>query len=370
MKAMQSLKFAALLCAASIAGASPALAQQAIEADDGKPWVHPHSGIAIPAELGDFARGRGTAYAADFLDVGFGFDPRGSGDALTIYIYRKTNGDVPLWFAQGQSALVTRDVFRSAEPAFAPAAFTPPGQSNPSGLRVVYAVDRGNYKSTGLAVFEVEGWFVKVRATSQSLTPSELLVQMDEAIAALDLPQGDSPAAVPVADCETRLRFRGKSRDVASSDGAAALSSLLGGLLVSAIAEERAQGKAGDAGDAAEEPGPVTWCRDQRIADAQATYRANHSEDSYLLAFGDNGNAISVAPDTLASLLSDGEKKDKDQTYSLTLMTADRNLSLVSQDRMPRPSRAIELLENNRVVGSTRTWGDDRTIEINSGALK
>lgn len=347
--------------------AAPSAAQQAIMLEAGEPYVHPHSGITVPAALGGIAPRRAMAFAPDALDVALSYDTPGTGESLSVYVFRKTNGAVPIWFAQAQSALEMRDQFAEAELAFMPAAFMPPGQAQASGLRATYGLKSGEYRSTGLALFEVNGWYVKLRASSRTRSSEQLHGWMDEVLASLVLPQGNAPAVVPIADCAEPLRFRGRARDVKSDDAASVLGGLLGSLLASAQSEQE------DEPDAAEAtPEPVVWCRDEQLGAARATYRANASSDSYLLGFGDSGVGISVAPDTLSALFSTGGNNEADKEslpYAITLMMTQRNISFVAQDRLPSPKRVLELIENNRAIGSTTTWGDDKSIQVNSGAL-
>lgn len=343
--------------------AGSAGAQEAISLEQGEPYVHPHSGITVPANLGGIMPRRVIAFAPAALDVGLSYDTAENTEALSIYVFRRTNGDVPVWFAQAQSALEGRDKFAGLTVFAAPAAFAPPGQAEASGLRAAYAIEGGAYRSTGLAVFAVNGWYVKMRASSKTRSAEELHGWMDEVLAQLTVPANEPEAsaniAAPVLDCAQKLRFRGKAKDAPGDETGSAMASLLGGLLMSAGEEIGTDEAAGDAALVTE---PVIWCRDQQIDMARATYRANASPDSYLLALGDNGNGVSVGPDGLAAIFADTKKSPP---YSITLMTAGRNISFVSQNRLPSPSRVIELIEGNRTLGVSSTWGEERNIEIN-----
>lgn len=344
---------------------TPALAQQDLRLPAGETFTHPHSHIVIPAEVGGQVRTRAYAYAEDYLDMGINFDSARPGESLSVYVFRNTNGSVPLWFAQAQAALEVREELRAPVLQGGVIAFVPPGQANASGLRAVYAPGSGPFRSTGLALFGSGEWYVKLRATSVSRTPEELSTWMAEVLGSLQVPTGDAPAVVPMTDCANRLRFRGTSRDVRGDNaGASVLMGLVAGL--AAARREAGEGEEGTA-DAAPEA-PVTWCRDRVVAPAQTVYRADEADDAYLLAVGDNGNAFRVAPDGLGALLAE-DAEDAANQYSVVLVMAGRNINFPPQDRMPAPARVLDLLENNRAVGSVNTWGDDSTININSGAL-
>ena len=340
--------------AAGLMLCAPASAQTTIRA--GEAYTHPHSGIVIPATLGGIDRSAANTYADDFLDMSIGFEV--PGEALTVYVFRKTNADVPVWFAQAQAGLQSREGFENARLAFAPEAFTPPGQPNASGLQAVYALSHDGWQSTGLALFEVDGWYVKIRSSSRSRSPEATLGWLDDVIGALGLPEGDAPVAVPVEDCADELRFRGNSRDV-RGDG---MASVLGSLLGSAVSAQV------QSGEIEAESVPVVWCREAVLEPTQVAYRANGSTDSYLLALGDNGNAVRVAPDSIGALLAE-EGGDEPMRWSLGLVTAARTINITPQDRLPRPRRVMQLIDRNSFVGSVSTWGDESDIQIDADAL-
>ena len=355
MRNLRNFVTSAVLAMVVLASA-PGLAQEGqTRIAAGAPFTHPHSGIVIPETLGGIDRSAARAYAEDMLDMSIAFDE--PGEALTVYVFRNTNGSVPLWFAQAQAGLTSRAGFERARLAFAPDAFTPPNQPAASGLRAVYAPDNDDWQSSGLALFEVDGWYVKVRASSRTRSPDAMLTWLDEITGALGLPAGDAPAAALVEDCADDLRFRGNSRDVRSDAAGSLLSSLFGSAIAAQVRS----------GEIEAEAVPITWCRDSALEQTQVAYRANGSDDSYLLALGDNGNAISVTPDGIGALLAEDE--DEDPRWSLSLVMAGRTLNLTPQDRLPRPRRVMQLLESESFIGSVATWGDDNAMQINADAL-
>ena len=345
--------------ALGLALATPVAAQQAIPLDPGEAYTHPHSGIGVPAELGGFPRTTIVDYASDALDVGMNFENADRSQVISVYVFRNTNGSVPLWFAQAQEAIESQDHYDNPEIVISPEAFAPAGQEATSALRVVYEPGpRNGSRSTGIAMFAVGDWYVKMRASSATHTPDGLSHWMETAIAELQLPEHDAAAAAPITDCDDRLRFRGQARDFEADEVGSAVTGLLGSLLGAQLRDELSDPDAE----------PAVFCRDSALEPTRIVYRANGSETAYLLALGDNGNSISVSPDSLSGLLGDDVTDEEDVPYAIRLITAGRTYNLVAQDRLPSPRRVMDLLDNNRIAGSATTWGEDRGVEVNMGS--
>ena len=355
----------AVLAAIGLFGA-PAAAREPLPLKPGEIWKHRHSGIAVPATLAGTPRDGGTAYAPDDLDVSLSFTADQIGESLTIYIFRNTNGGVPVWFAQAQWGIERRDIYGEPVVAIAPTAFAPPGQANASALRTVYETRDSRYRSTGLMLLPVGDWYVKIRASSQTRAPAELAAWMDAALADIQWPGGvpASDAARPVIACDTPLRFEGPSRDI----GGEGLRTEAVALAAMTIMNGGDSAKAEDAPDR-----PDQWCRESRLDANIATYRPDASPDRYLLAYGDNGSGLWVGPSPMNALRAERAAQDgtkAESYYSLTLHTATRDVHFISQDRLPSPARALEILDAGRHAGIVPTWGKDRNIQINSDILE
>jgi hypothetical protein len=338
-RASKPLLFVAAL--ACIGGASAASAQQMLPVKDSKAWKHKHSGISVPATLGGNIRSRAIAYAPDDLDVGLQFDAQNSNDSLSLYVYRNTNGNVALWFAQAQGAVKIRDAYHNPALAAPVRAFAPPGQTAASGLVATYAPGAGSaYRSTGVMLLPVGEFYVKVRASSQTRSPAELGAWMEQALAEIRWPSTIAPAAAaePVADCPDRLTFDGTAL--------AAGNAKIGG------AQTR----------------PARWCRDRIVEPMQTLYRPDGDAERYLLAVGDNGNAVIVGPELSIADPAEG-KKPASPRFAIGLVTADRTANYVAQDRLPSPERAMEIIRANHKVSSVTTWDKDRNVELDSNAM-
>ncbi|MGB3846463.1 MAG: hypothetical protein WA940_11385 [Sphingopyxis sp.] len=301
--------------AAMLLAATPVAAQEPLPTTAGKPWTHAHSGIVIPAALDELPRVRATSFAAPELDISQNFASGDGRESLTVYIFRDTNGAVPVWFAQAVRAIALREDLKAPPYGIAPVAFSPPGQPVASGLKAVFApVGVEGVRSTGVALFAVGGWYVKLRANSATLAPGDLSEWMEGVLGELTLPRGAPAAAVqPVADCGPGLHF---------------------------------QAAAVDASRAATAPAPrlaaARWCLDSVVAGNQAVYRPDGARDRYLLAAGDNGKGFSVQPQA--------------GHYAIDFVTPAQTFLMAAQDRMPAPQRVLDLAKAGRSTGAVATW--------------
>lgn len=323
---MANIRVFSFLSAAGLATLCPpaALAQQPLPVATGAAWTHIHSGITIPATLDELARMRATSFAEPQLDISQNFGSSDGQQQLTLYIFRNTNGSVPLWFAQAQRAISLRADLKNPVLALPPVAFTPPGRTAGSGLKAVFAPSGvEGIRSTGVALFAVGDWYVKLRATSATLAPEELSAWMETALAGISFPRTDPAAAVqPIADCAERLNFTPEA-----ADSTLAPAALTAGVQMPAVRMT-----------------PARWCFDQVVAGNQAVYRPADTRDRYLLARGDNGKAFAVQPQVPGGY------------YSVNFITASQSFRLAAQDRLPSPQRVLTLADGDRPVGVTPTW--------------
>ena len=357
-----SLKQLALLLVSLAVCAGPVYAQQNIEIEDGAVWTHPHSSIAVPATLGGLPRDKAQEYVADHLNIGFSFREGSEKEELSIYIYRHTNGGIPVWFEQARQGLEGRDIYAGPQLAGGIEQYAWPGAEGWQGHRALYDTPDSTYStSTGIALFSVDGWFVKMRATSDVRSAVELGAAMDTAFRELIPPEPKVAQLplIPVVECEEKLAFKKKAKDAKNDGTAAILSALLGGMVAEKVRENRKS----------DEPSEVVaWCRDGALSQGQVAYRANASTDSYLIALGDSGMGVSVAPDSAASLLDQTSKK-KDQAFAITVITESQRINYTSQNRLPSLKRVMKVINDNKRVSAVSTWGEDSTIELSSDAI-
>ncbi|MEO1731637.1 MAG: hypothetical protein AAFR64_12985 [Pseudomonadota bacterium] len=334
--------------------------------EEGAPYLHPHTGISVPAVLGGIDKRKGTNFSTDALNVGLSYDAPGSTEAVSVYIYRVTSGSLPVWFAQARSSIAARPAYNSPKLAYTVEAITPPGQGAGTGLQAIYDTPDSQYFiSTGVAMFAIDGWYVKIRASSSTRDAEALRAWMNEVVASLTLPQGNAPAVAPIEDCASRLKFKGTSKDVEASAASGMLGGLISGIVMDKAAKEREAAESGDTNSEGKAATPVIFCRDHEIEPGRAIYRANESEDSFLFALTDSGVGVSVGRDRLGQFLSDQE--DSEPQYSVTLHLEDINVSYTPQNQLPNPERVLEILDENRVTGTVSTWGDRTRMTIGAG---
>lgn len=358
---MKSFFRAAILALSALAISAPAAAQKALDIANDVEWTHPHSGIVVPASLGGLERSSGTEFAPDFLNVGFSYGA--NSQQISLYIYRDTNGGVPVWFEQARIGIENRDIFGKPQLPFLLEPYGWPGAEAWQGQRAIYATPKSRLtKSTGLALFSVQGWFVKIRASSDSHSADELGKWMDAALAELTPPSAkmNQPQSLLMQDCAEKLEFKKEAKD-AKQDGAA---NLLGMLLGGIVADKEKEQ------EVSEEPKEaVQWCREGQLSTMQRIYRANASTDSYLIALGDSGIGVSVYPDSASTLLNPKEKS-KSKNFAVTVINDSERINYVTQDRLPSFKRVLELVNGNRRTGSVSTWGEDSTLTISPDAMK
>lgn len=316
---MANIKYLIYTAAAlSLGAATPSHAQQELQLEAGQIWTHAHSGIDVPASIGDLSRTRGVQIVANQLDVAVSFANSATRDVVTVYIFRNTSGAIPVWFAQSQGPIENSTGAGTPSLAIAPRAFTPPRQSVTTGLQAVYGLTGGNFASTGVALFPIGDWYVKIRATSGSRTPAQNAAWMTSLVSALRLPpSAGEPAAAPIAACRTPLAAQASQNSPVKS-----------GAGVSRPSDRMAASQ---------------WCRDAKVgAGNRNLYRPVGTTDRYLLATGDNGNAMTV--------------RSEGGYYSVNFVAADETHALPPQDKLPLPADAIRMAEQGKSIARFATW--------------
>lgn len=344
--------FASLAALALVAAATPAVAQiSQIEAKAGAAWEHKNSGITLPPAMFGIARDQIRQIGANELDVIASY-VQGS-EVISLYIYRHVSGAVPLWLDRARLSIEMRpDAYGKLTPLGAARPFTPPGQPTASGLIMTYGATKG-LTTTSVAMAAIDGWLIKLRYSSATLTPQEVDARIAQAFAALRWPAkiAAQPAAMPIAACGDTLAFTGASKDVPEDLSASMANAMLSNIVDKKVSSGEAKVSA-----------PIVWCRDSTTARIGTVYRPDNNRERYLLAISDAGRALIVGPNVGAAMLD----KSKKAPPSFNVQYVDLATTSIfgAQDRLPTPDRAIEIVEKSAPKTTVGTWGKERAINV------
>ncbi|APG63338.1 hypothetical protein LPB140_11680 [Sphingorhabdus lutea] len=341
-----------------------------------KPLIHKESGITLPYKMAGYERDSAASYSPTNLNISAQFSPKDESEFFSIYIFRATNGNAPIWFDRANYAITSRNIFGDLTPISAAQPFTPTGQNQSSGLQIIYDAKGKGFKSTGLMFFQMGEFYIKIRASSKIKNGEELKKWMEIGASEIIAPKNSRqfPIAVPVQPCATKMITFEDAQIIKSDDeedmSAGIYSALLGMTDPSDISAEGAE---------AAEQAPATWCRDDQYnAPPGAIYRAGESMNSYLLAFGDSGNALSVGPNDLIAAINAADTKsaddavDRDQEgiedqdtldappISITIIVEDKKVHFSPRNKLPSPNLVMKILDNESPVSSNGTWGKNK----------
>lgn len=340
--------FAFVLCTAAILPAA-AQNQARIDVPATASWKHAETGLVLRPSIAGYPRGTIADSSGSELDVMVQY-AEGEATRVTLYIFRPSLMSVPIWFDRSETQILLRnDSFGTPVPAGPVRAFTPPHADAVSGLQRVYVPGSGAYKSTGLVMIPLGEWLVAVRASSTELDPVALEARLGEVVAGIVWPEkvAASPAAVPVAACTGVLAYDRKAKPRKPDTAQALMGAVLLGVPEEEEVEKEAPSKAS--------PPPV-WCREGTPGGDYGVYRADDATNAYVLAAGDAGVTINVAP----AFPLEGKKVG----YMLSLGALDRTLIYPNFDKLPSPQAAFDAIRRLKPVSSTTRGSGDLTITM------
>jgi len=318
------LKYLASLALAGLAvpaAAQPQMRTLSVAAD--APWRHERTGVTLPPQLADLRRVSVHDATRSELDVNLGY--RGSdGTVATLYLFRTSLPELSIWFDRAVTTMMysPRTGLSGAQPPQA-VAIMPSGSAR-AGLMATSDMSARGFRSTGLALLPLaDNFFLKIRLTSPTEDSAQLRERLQRLVEEIGWPAGDAQGAASTAaairPCPQPLRLR-RAR-VVEADFA---ESLLAGLIGSPAAIGR------------QENG--TFCREPML---RGVYRLNAATDSYVVAIGDSGLAIRLAPAT-------GVDDRRSGRYAMTWIDRTGIGVLPSFDRLPPPDQALETAASNR----------------------
>jgi hypothetical protein len=317
-----------MMAVALLAVAPPVAAQtqpRILEVPATKSWQHAATGMILPSTAAGLSRGAITDHTAAEQDVGAVY---GGEDGLTtsVYLFQTPVPDVAVWTDRALAAIILRQELgldRAALPSAVP--FKRPGAATASGLRATLPLSANGLTATAVAVAPLNGWLLKVRMTSARLGPDALDARMSAFIGALRWP-GEAkaaPAAAAVLACPDSLAFR-KAKTVKDD---------MGDVLMNAIAGTVEAGQV-DKGEAE----AAVYCREPGPLKAYGVYRPNRGLAAYVIALGDSGRALRLAPALSVDMFTGGSQGKR---VAMTLLEHDRTTVLPSFNRLPSPEQAM-----------------------------
>jgi|CXWL01.1.fsa_nt_gi hypothetical protein len=313
-------------------------------------WKHAGSGTVLRREIAGFARESLSDSGDRELDVSAQFRSQDQSTLATIYIFRPANNSAPIWFDRSRTMIEQGDMFgmkgRSVD--IRPSALDAAASSTVSGLKIVYPVSAGNFRSTALALVPAGEWILAVRITSSTLDAPSLDAKLNAVVAGIGWAANiaQAPASEPVQPCADPLKF-GKAKLLPPS---------LGNALIDAVAG-MATAKS-DADNSPAKPAPLAvYCKDPASTMNYGIYRANAESDAYVMAAGDAGISVLVGP-TIS--LGSGPR------YSVVVQKLDSDLSYPSFSRLPSPDQVWHLINEARPLSSTTRNGNGTQIHLPS----
>lgn len=339
------------LTAISMAAAAPLAAQPTdVPVKAGKEWKHKATGIRLPPTLAGLARDSMSTFGNPETDVWVNYWSADRADNVTVFLYRNVNGNAPLWFDRARSLITLLPQKYRNPRSSGIRAFTPRGQRNASGLMEVLATD-SDYRSTGLILFPVNGFYAKIRASSSSRDPAAIEHLMLAAANAIDWSSRQVEAvAVPILDCPAPLPRRQPAKLAATSKDDRMMSALIGGLMAQ-VATTKAV------------PANIIYCREPGQAQIPyGLYRANSSNAAYTMALLDAGRSVAVGESGVTQIMTNATPR-----ISVTFIDLDKTATFGDFASLPLPEQVVEMIEKTRPLSVATTWGDKRRdVSINA----
>lgn len=317
--------------------------QAPIEIEGNSGYLHPHLEFTVPQQLAGFVMTEAVTFDDDQFNVAMQLQDDSEAATATLYIYRTGLEDLRVWADRATTVMLSNPQLGTVDiDGIDMGNFTPPGGGGPdSGFLLVAPLEGKAVTSTGLAIFMHDGWLVKLRMSSHSLTPSALRPRIAQLIAALDLPgvEQQRPVFRTMEDCPDNLAFKREAKMLRLDT----VGSLLFGTIFSAAKEE----------EPIKRTAPNVACR-EGLTDSYGVYRFDEADDSYAVAFGDAGISASINKFDASGLFKPSKGFVVQLSDGVTLSV------YPPFDRLPTPAQAYSILDQIRpqVTVDVRPGGD------------
>lgn len=320
-----------LACGLTAAGffVAPAKGQEQIQVESDAVFARPLMPVAFPPRIADFSRTGVSSYDTDQFNVGANYNDRASSTFATLYVYRAGVEDPRIWADRATTVMLSAEKLGSADlDRTQLSTFSPPDQSgNNSGFRVVAPLSGTDWKSTGLSLFMHDGWLIKLRMSSQLLSPAELIDRMDEFLLSLEMERAVKvyPEFRPMENCERDLSF-GREAKLFQLDS---MSSVIYGTAFKIVEDKVKDDEVPDS--------QAMVCR-SGYTEAYAVYLYPGPDGTYVMAFGDSGFSASIAKYSMKGLMKPASG------YAVVLADGVTKQVLPPFDRKPTPAQVESII--------------------------
>lgn len=312
-----------------------------IEAKKGEAWHHQPSGLHIPSQIFDLPRGKISDYSDQQLNIMASFGNAQGTEILSLYIFRPFIKSSPIWHDRAQTT-INYVYFQSQTntPGIAKTLPLPARPDHQALLTIYQFPEDANRRSTGLATVEVNGWMIKARYTSVTLTLDAMAQRLTEMLTRFDWPDitGTPTAAAFLQPCAAPIEWT-DAKPAAKNDGQAIVDAYfakLGDFLTSDPLPTLMVRTNAEAAPLAKSP---TYCRAEEHS-THSIYRPVDATDRYILAYGDAGESMNVArSDNSKNTEYRASYSDFSDTFILprfqSLPTPDQIVQLVNEGNFP-----------------------------------
>ncbi|MEP2736446.1 MAG: hypothetical protein ABJP34_09110 [Erythrobacter sp.] len=319
-----------LLACAGALKAEPAKLDIADDAD----WSHQWTAMSFPARWGEFTRDGIYQFEARETNVSAKYWDSDRDTLANLYLYRPGLAEASIWHDRALVALGASQTFGSEKvQGTRTASFTPSGGEAESGILTIIAAE-GEFRSTSVAIYSAGDWLVKLRVSSRSLDPDGLEEMVRDLIKRIPALTGHSKRQsyvmeacldeVNYADADRPNRGNSGSGNEGSSDALFKPDDFIDRLKVKP--DQTAK-----------------YCREGDGGLQGSVYRPIGAKDRYMVAIGDSGASLKVAP--AASLDSVLSADSSEKPYFLvSLRTGDKVRVFMPFLTLPQPNQAMQVL--------------------------
>lgn len=317
--------------------------------------------MEFPAQWGDLTRDGIYQFEARETNLSAKYWDEDRDTLVNLYLYRPGLADASIWHDRALVALGVNEVFGSENvQGTRTASFTPNGGTAESGILTIIAAE-GEFRSASVAIFSAGDWLVKLRVSSRSLDPDGLEDMVRSLIARIPKLAGYSAQQSYVMEaCLDAVNYataeRPKRNNSASDSERSSEALFNSDEFIEGLKEKPDRGE--------------KYCREGDGGLQGSIYRSMGAKDRYIVAIGDSGASLNVAPaKSLESMLRDGSSNTAN--FLVSLRTGDKVRVFMPFLTLPQPNQAMQtMLREAPFATYERAFGDEGPrvwVEPNDG---